>query len=212
MSKIFTDFLGILIGSTGNVTYYMRYSDNIARRKGAGRKGSNSPAAIEQRMKFGVLTKLASLLQAIILLGFPQRKRGLTAANEFVRLNKDICTVTGDAVSVDYERLLCANGQLHTPEVTVTYSAESQKFLFEQTTTEEERNNSADDKVYAVLLESNQGFCRLAELRQRGESGTTSVTLPKRWEKEHVIVYAFATSADGKLASKSIYLTVEEGA
>lgn len=212
MSKVYPDFLGALIGSTGKVSYYMRYGENIARRKVIGGKSSNSPAAVEQRAKFGTVIKLASVLQAATHLGFPQRKRGLTVANEFVRLNKDICTVTGDTVSVDYERLLCANGQLHTPEVTVTYSAESQKFLFEQTTTEEERNNSADDKVYAVLLESNQGFCRLTELRQRGESGSTSVTLPKRWDKEHVIVYAFATSADGKLASKSIYLTVEEDA
>ena len=211
MAKVLLDMLGAIIGSVGKVSYYMRYSDNIARRKGAGGKSSNSPAAVEQRMKFGMLIQLATILQTIITQGFPQRKRGLSAANAFVSINKDICSVEGNVLTVDYEQLLCANGQLLTPEVTVTYSTENQKFSFKQTAPEEESNSNADDKVYAVLLESNQGLCRLKTLRQRGESGSTSIALPQRWEKEHVHVYVFATSADGKKASKSMYLTVEEG-
>ena len=147
MAKVLLDMLGAIIGSVGKVSYYMRYSDNIARRKGAGGKSSNSPAAVEQRMKFGMLIQLATILQTIITQGFPQRKRGLSAANAFVSINKDICSVESNVLTVDYEQLLCANGQLLTPEVTVTYSTENQKFSFEQTAREEESNSNADYMV-----------------------------------------------------------------
>ena len=210
MAKIYADIAGFIIGSIGKISYYMRYSENIARRKNVGGKRSDSPDAVEQRVKFGMLNKLSSVMLTVIALGFVQRKRGLSAGNAFLQLNKDIFTVEGDIITVDYEHLLCANGPLVGPEVEVTYSEGSSTFIFEQTKMEEEVNCSADDKIYAVLLEFDQGFCRLIELRQRGENGVTSIPLPQRWKKEHMIVYAFAMSADQKKASKSMYLTVSE--
>lgn len=211
MAKIFVDMLGAIIGSVGKVSYYMRYSDNIARRKGTERKSSDSPAAVEQRKRFGMLVKLTTDLQPAITIGFPQRKRGLSAGNAFHQLNKDICTVEDNVITVDYERLLCASGSLIIPEVTVSYTAETQKFIFKQTPTEEEVDCNADDMVYAVMLESVLGFCRVVQLRKRGESGSTSMALPKKWSKENVMIYTFAVSADKKKASPSQYLTLEEG-
>lgn len=208
MSKVYPDFLGGLIGSTGKVSYYMRYGENIARRKAIGGKSSTSPAAVEQRAKFKTVIKLASVLLTVIRLGFPQRKRGRSPSNEFVRLNKDICTVEGNMVTIDYEHLLCTNGQLLTPEVKVTYDPTSKTFTFEQTTMEEEINCNTDDNVYAVLLEREQALCRLIALHQRGENSSTSVALPQKWEREHVSVYIFAQSIDQKKASRSMYLTM----
>ena len=117
-----------------------------------------------------------------------------------------------NVVTVDYERLLCANGSLITPEVTVSYTVETQKFLFEQTEIEAEVDCNADDMVYAMMLESVLGFCRVVQLRERGESGSTSMVLPKKWSKDNVMIYTFAVSADKKKASPSQYLTLEEGA
>lgn len=211
MVKVFLDYLGAIIGSVGKVSYYMRYSDNIARRKGTERKASDSPAAVEQRGKFGAIVKLSTVLQPASALGFPQRKRGLSATNAFHQVNKDICTVESNTIMIDYEHLLCSNGSLITPNVTVNYAADTKKYLFEQEEMAEEVNCNADDLVYAVLLESKAGYCRLIELRKRGESGSTSAALPNTWNKEYVFVYVFAVSADKKKASKSLYLTVGEG-
>ncbi len=115
-------------------------------------------------------------------------------------------------VTVDYERLKCAKGRLVIPEVTVSYDAENSKILFSQEEMEEEVNCSADDMVYGVLLESKQGFCRLVKLRVRGESGSTSMNLPVTWNKDYVVVYVFAVSADKTNASQSRYLSLEAGA
>ena len=212
MAKIFVDMLGAIIGSVGKVSYYMRYSDNIARRKGAERKSSDSPAAVEQRKRFGMLVELTQNLQPAIVIGFPQRKRGLLARNAFHHLNKDICTVEGDIITVDYEHLLCANGQLVVPDVTVSYQTANSKLAFVQTAMEEEVNCNADDLVYGVLLEKEKGFCRLVQLRVRGEGGSTSAALPQGWKKENLIVYTFALSANKKKASKSQFLELEEEA
>ncbi|MCB6971341.1 MULTISPECIES: DUF6266 family protein [Butyricimonas] len=212
MAKVYLDYLGALIGSVGKVSYYMRYSDNIARRKGEERKVSNAPALVEQRQKFGMLAHLSTVLQPAIELGFPQRKRGQSARNAFHQLNKDVCTVEGEMVVVDYENLLCSNGSLVPPDVTVSFDAVAGKFSFVQEQMEEEEMGcNADDAVRAVLLECEKGFCRLVRLRKRGEGGSTSVALPKNWNGDNVVVYCFAVSADGKKASTSLYLTVEAG-
>ncbi len=213
MGQIFPDLAGGYLGSVGGATYYFLNSNNIVRKKGIPGKVSNSPEAVNQRLKFAMLIMLSSVLQSAIRLGFPQRKKGWSVANAFHSLNKDICTVEAkNVVTVDYERLLCASGSLIIPEVTVSYTAETQKFLFEQTEIEEEVDCNADDMVYAVMLESVLGFCRVVQLRERGESGSTSMVLPKKWSKDNVMIYTFAVSADKKKASPSQYLTLEEGA
>ena len=159
-----------------------------------------------------MLVELTQNLQPAIVIGFPQRKRGLLARNAFHHLNKDICTVEGDIITVDYEHLLCANGQLVVPDVTVSYQTANSKLAFVQTAMEEEVNCNADDLVYGVLLEKEKGFCRLVQLRVRGEGGSTSAALPQGWKKENLIVYTFALSANKKKASKSQFLELEEEA
>lgn len=180
--------------------------------KGEGGRNSKSPEVIEQRQKFGMVSTLASVMLAAIKLGFPRRKKGFSETNAFHSLNKDVCTVADGVVTADYEHLKCAKGRLAIPSVAVSYDAESRKILFEQEEMEEEVNCSADDVVYGVLLESKQGFCRVIKLRVRGESGSTSVTLPATWDKDYVVVYAFAVSADKAKASQSQYLSLEIGA
>lgn len=212
MAKIYPDLAGVFRGSVGKVTYYLRESENIARRKGEGGHSSQSPEAVEQRQKFGLVSALASIMLAAIKLGFPRRKKGLSETNAFHSLNKNVCTVADGVVTVDYERLKCAKGRLVIPEVTVSYDAENSKVLFSQEEMEEEVNCSADDMVYGVLLESKQGFCRLVKLRVRGESGSTSMNLPATWNKDYVVVYVFAVSADKTNASQSRYLSLEAGA
>lgn len=210
MGKIYPDLAGAFRGSVGKVSYYLRADENIARRKGEERKASDSPAAVEQRKKFGTIVKISSVMLAPIKLGFPQHDRRLSETNVFHKLNKDICTVEGDIVTVDYEHLLCANGPLVVPEVKANYNTGTNKFIFENNAMEQEVNCNTDDLVYAVLLDNEQWFCRVMQLRNRGESGSTSMNLPSTWNIEHVIVYVFAVSADKQKVSRSQYLIPEK--
>ena len=212
MARIIPDLAGGFIGSVGGTTYYFLNSDNIARKKGIPGKISNSPEAVNQRKKFSMLSMLSLILQPAIELGYPQRKRGWSAANAFHSSNKTICTVEDKNVVVNYEQLSCAKGPMVIPNVTASYQTANSKLAFVQTAMEEEVNCNADDLVYGVLLEKEKGFCRLVQLRVRGEGGSTSAALPQGWKKENLIVYTFALSANKKKASKSQFLELEEEA
>ena len=183
------------------------YSDETVRRFAA-----LKPAAVAQRTKFGRLIKLSRELAPAITLGFPQRKRGQSPANAFMSLNKEICTLEDDTLTVDYEQLQCAQGSLTEPDITATYNTSTSKITFENTAMEDLAYCNADDKTYGVLVNTQGGGCRVIPLGERGESGSTSVTLPAKWEKEHVKVYVFATSANRKMASPSVCITLTEEA
>lgn len=67
---------------------------------------------------------------------------------------------------------------------------------------------SMDDRVYAIVFCPDDGFALLKELRERGESGSTSVSLPSTTPAEKLHVYFFATTANGKTTSNSVHVTV----
>ncbi len=211
MAKISPDPIDSYRGRIGNISYYIRDSKNMARKSSSNGKVSNSPAAVEQRMKFGMLIKLSKALAPAIQIGFPQRKRGWSPANAFISLNKGVCALGLDeTVSVDYEQLQCAQGSLVEPIVTATYSASASEITFENTSMEDFGYCNADDKTFAVLLNTRNGGCRVVTLFERGESGSVNTNFPATWEKDDVTVYVFATSANGKQASPSVCITLTD--
>ena len=212
MARISSDPIANYRGRIGKISYYIRECENMARKSSSAGKISDSPAAVAQRTKFGRLIKLSRELSPAITLGFPQRKRGQSPANAFMSLNKEICTLEDDTLTVDYEQLQCAQGSLTEPDITATYNTSTSKITFENTAMEDLAYCNADDKTYGVLVNTQGGGCRVIPLGERGESGSTSVTLPAKWEKEHVIVYVFATSANRKMASPSVCITLTEEA
>ena len=213
MAKIISDPIESYRGRIGKISYYIRESENMARKSSSNAKVSDAPAAVAQRKKFKRLTELTQGLAPVIQLGFPQRKRGLSPANAFMSLNKGICTEEEDnTVTVDYEQLLCAQGSLMEPEITATYSASTSRITFENTSMEDFGYCNADDKTYAMVLNTRYAGCRVIPLRERGENSSTSVTFPVTWEKGDLKVYIFATSANGKQASPSVCITLAEEA
>ena len=111
--------------------------------------------------------------------------------------------------TVSFEVLKVASGILYMPKVSVTYDADTKKYLFEQEMQEEEDGYAlADDKVYAVLFESVLNRAKIVALRERGESGSTSEALPEDWDNAQVKAYSFATLKNGREASDSRYLTI----
>lgn len=106
------------------------------------------------------------------------------------------------AATVDFEQLLVATGLLNTPKMTVIYSEETKKFLFEQEIQEEESGYvAAGDHVYGVLYEMERGRARLVTLRDCGESDSTSFALPEEWDNTKVYCFAMLKSGKGALDS-----------
>ena len=156
MARISSDPIANYRGRIGKISYYIRECENMARKSSSARKISDSPAAVAQRTKFGRLIKLSRELAPAITLGFPQRKRGQSPANAFMSLNKEICTLEDDTLTVDYEQLQCAQGSLTEPDITATYNTSTSKITFENTAMEDLAYCNADDKTYGVPVNTQR--------------------------------------------------------
>ena len=87
-------------------------------------------------------------------------------------LNKEICTLEDDTLTVDYEQLQCPQGSLTEPDITATYNTSTSKITFENTAMEDLAYCNADDKTYGVLVNTQGGGCQVIPLGERGESGS----------------------------------------
>lgn len=210
MGKIEPDLAGAYRQSVGNVVYYVKNGINYARSKSKSSYTSQSPAQIVQRGKFGSITQLASIMQGVIDLGFPQRKKGWSPANAFCNLNKNSYSKTAEGqIMIDFELLQCSKGGLSIPDVTASLDMANRKIEITAEAMPDETNSNKDDEVYAALLDTENKFCRLVKVCKRGEGGTQSVTLTKYWKPDSVVAYAFAVRADGNKASNTLFLSLE---
>ena len=207
MAEFNSYLLGKARKSVGNITLCYTKKKKIAKAKIFSRKDNPTPEILAQRAKMKALVQLAQSFLPVIRKGFVGVGNGSTS-NAFVSMNMRAVTVDEkNLATIDFEKLSVAIGLINPPKVTVTYTEENQKYLFEQEGQEEEDGYaSADDKVYGVLYETERGRARLVELRERGESGSTSYALPEDWDNTKVRVYGFATLKNGKRASDSLSL------
>lgn len=210
MAKINPDLAGAYQRSVGNVVYYVKNGINYARSKSKSPYTSQSPAQMVQRGKFGSITQLASVMQGVIDLGFPQRKKGWSPANAFCNLNKSSYAEAADGqITIDFELLQCSKGALFIPDVAATLDKENRKIEITAEAMPDETNCNGDDEVYAALLDTGNKFCRLVKVCKREEGGTQSIILAKYWNPDSVVAYAFAVSANGKKASNTLFLNLE---
>lgn len=212
MGKIYPDLAGAFTRTIGGTVYYLRFGENLARRKSVWSENRTfSDAQLLQQAKFRLLTTVGNSLREAVDAGFPGRKRSQSGANVFVQVNQGACEVTeGGEVSLDYGRVLCAKGNLRPPFVEVKRSAEG--FVFtNRAVTERGHAMETDDRVMAVVFDPVNGYCLFSELCKRGDEVTETVALPDYWGQESPVVYVFAVSEDGKRASRSLYLVPEEG-
>ena len=209
MAKFNSYLLGKVTKSVGNVTMCYMNKQNIARAKIFSRKDNPTPKVLDQRARMKVLIELSHCLLPVIRKGFTGVGNG-TTSNAFVSTNMGAVSVDEKHVAtMDYERMAVSFGELDVPVVSVTYGAETSKYLFEQEAQEEESGYAlSDDLVYAVLFETVLKRVKMVALRNRGESGSTSFALPGGWDNTKVQAYCFATSVNGRLVSGSRNLVI----
>lgn len=209
---IFNSYLlGKARKSVGNITLCYRNLKNIAQAKVFSRRDNPTPEILEQRARMKVLVQLGRRLLVVVRKGFVGIGKG-TTSNAFVALNMGAVSVDGSMVgTVEYTRLKVASGILDVPKVTVSCTPEGNSYSFSQDGEEETEEGlcSAEDRVYAVFIEEATSKVKLLQLKNRGEGGISSFTLPDGWGTEGIHVYCFAVSKNGKMASDSVYQTVE---
>ena len=204
MAEFNSYLLGKARRSVGNITLCYTRRKNIAKAKVFSRKDNPTPEILDQRARMKVLVQLLRKILPVIRKGFVGVGSG-TTSNAFVAMNMQAVTVDEKHVAtVDFDRLKVASGILYMPKVTVTYDEDGQVYLFVQEIQEEENGYAfADDQVYGVLYETVLERAKIVTLRMRGESGSTSFSLPEDWDNANVKAYCFATSKSGKEVSGS---------
>ena len=190
MAEFNSYLLGKASKSVGNVTLFYVKKKNIARAKIFKRKDTVTPEILTQRAKLGILSQEGRRMLPVVRKGFVE--------------------VDGDYnATINYPQLRVASGIQITPKVAATYSEPDSQYAFTVESQEEEEGFAlTDDKVYAVLYESVLKRTRLVDLGTRGAPNELSYQLPEDWDAANVHLYAFATTANGRVASDSIYLAV----
>ena len=212
--------------SIGESKFSTIYGRIIASAKG------NPPTFKDPRVKetrdlrvsgFGGSGELSGVLKEVLRLGYREVPRAKYPVNLFVEDNATmLCTSTrgkdGKIVKeYDYPSMKVAGGTLDTVTVAVTYTEDTRKFLFAQDGEVIIGGRAySDEKVYACVFEGKQKKVALVTLRERGEAGSTSFTLPAGWDVADTYIYAFAVSAGEERSSPSTRVypapTVEEEA
>ncbi|MDE7074717.1 MAG: hypothetical protein K2O69_06700, partial [Odoribacter sp.] len=190
MGKIFPDVAGAFTNALGGTVYYVRNGENLVRRKGKCNEKKFTDLQKLQQSKFSILNRLGNRLKEVADVGFPQRKPTQSGANMFVRANKDICRVTEDGeVAVDLGRMLCAQGRLAVPALSV--AQEGRELAFTLAPCEPERYALPDDRVMVLVFEPECERFRFGEIGVRGKPGRLVFPLPKHWKSADVRVYVF---------------------
>ena len=198
MAKFNSYLLGKVRKSVGNITTCIFNKENIAKAKIFSRKDVKTPEILAQRAKMKAIVSIARKLLPVIRKGFVGVGRGSTS-NAFTSLNIS-------RVEVDEKY----TGPLYTPKVSVSYDESTKMYSFTQEMQDDEGDgfSCASDKVYAALYETALSRTKLVTLRERGENGSTSVSLPEDWDPAKVHAYCFATSKNGRMASDSRHLAI----
>lgn len=218
--------LGNIRGKVGNVILYEgRNGKTLARGAWLVRKASEEPQK-RQSAVFGTLTKLKRRLKPVIDIGFPGNGKTLKGCNAFMSVNsKEVVTVEKIKPSkklskrktaiqefkakIDISKLRVASGPLLAPSVEAEIDTKQKEARFRHRAI---LVNAADcfldDRIHAALVDEGKWIALSKEICLRGEDGEETVKIPDNMDPKRVVLYAFATSADGRYASDSVCLHV----
>lgn len=228
--------LGRLRGKLGNLSCYEgQDGQTIVRSSSVHRRTSNMEQQ-RQETEFGTLSKVAAILGYVLKTGFPKGKGVVAGSKGFLQANLKGGAVVAEEVDpgrefvrkenapryfrgqVDYAKLQVAAGAVAVPEASVaeigggtedgsrTAKAVRRVRFRSEGRTRVGYDCFPEDRVHGVALCPSKKMRSMVEVGVRGETGEAEAEFDgKEWQGE-VHFYAFATSADGKRASRSVYL------
>lgn len=200
-----------LTKSVGDLTYYQRAGSTISRKKVLTNTSNTEPQQANRCIQ-GAVGHLCKRLLPAIQLGFQRPKRGLSAANMFIRQNRKAVTATKNEntllyeATVDYSQLELSDGDLFLPEVTATLDTEQSCVTFKIAGGMSIGRVYPDDVLIGVIYEKEFQVCVVQELGKRSDAGDVPVTLPAQFDMSAVEIYAFALNRKRKDTSPSVYL------
>lgn len=202
--------MGQMGGSFANVNTYVHRGQNVVSAKAFNRKDANTVSQKAQRASFKLIAEAYQSLAGFAEKGYPVRPTKQSAYNAFMAVNlPGAIDNSGEFPVIDYSRLQMAKGTL--PVVTliaVTLSAGVIELLF-NTNIDFPRATASD--VMTLLVKTKAGGLYSAKA-ERGSELTSSVnlTILDLVSENIEFAYIFLTTADGKKASNSVWVYINE--
>lgn len=197
-----------LRNSLGNVVTYTYCGKGVLRGKPLCVRNPRTPAQQVVRLRFKAAGRLSAYFRKVALLGFPA-SYAVQSHNAFVGANLSIFDVDENMqVRPDYRRLVCSQGKLEKPAVSLRISG----YRIRAEVSEQQLSAycSHTDTIYAVLWDCQYPGCCIVKIGKRqGRYTTAPFAYPDGFDLRHMFIYAFAVSANGKQASSSVLLFPE---
>ena len=202
--------MGQMAKSFANVNTYVHRGQNVVSSKAFNRKDANTDAQKAQRASFKLIADEFNSLGGYAELGFPNRPEKQSAYNYFMQLNLPAAIdSSGDVPVVDYNLLKIAKGTL--PQVQVDSAVPGASGLTFSMTSNIDFPKAFATDIVQVVVKTKVGAV-YAVSKERGNEQVLSVTLamPNVTKADVEFVYVFVVSADGKKASNSALVTIND--
>lgn len=194
--------------SYANVNTYVHKGQNVVSAKAFNRKDSNSDLQKAHRAGFKLIGGAWGWVGSFAESGLPNLPQSQSAFNVFMTLNlPGAIDNSGEVPVIDYPKLQIARGSLTAVEVISTSVAASVLTVNYDSQMDFPKVDATD--VITVLVKTLRGavyFTRQA--RGTAFEGTLLVQMRNVVITDIECVYLFATTADGKKASDSVFVDV----
>lgn len=219
MTKIKLRMVTSLSGTMGDTTYRTLSPGNIVVSDKAAlptfENEEDKTARDARADQFGAVNALVPSVIDAAKKGFPNKPRGVSAANMFTARNAaTLCVSTpaedsGFAREYDFRSMTLSEGPVDAPSATAAVDTESRAVSFTLAALPPEEETSlckATDEVYAFVFDGELRKGALVELGARGDGGSKTFSIPESWSTADLYVYAFARARRGRKASPTALL------
>ena len=193
-----------LSGTVGNVTSYKLKDKQVARAKIFSRKDAKTLQQLKQRTRMKTISLFKHHLTPILASGFCTSSRK-DASNRFLALNMGKVEVDDELnVTIDPLQLAISDGPLALPVIEAKIDHAGRRIIFRWKKQPLMPYMYKNDCLYGAIYETQMGRSRKVILGTRAEAGETTWELPKDWNSDHLVIYGFATTADGQKSSPTL--------
>ena len=127
------------------------------------------------------------------------------ASNRFLALNMGKVEVDDELnVTIDPLQLAITDGPLALPVIEAKIDHAGRRIIFRWKKQPLMPYMYKNDCLYGAIYETQMGRSRKVILGTRAEAGETIWELPKDCNSHHLVIYGFATTADGQKSSPTL--------
>lgn len=195
----FSGRVGTVVGSNWKSVHYMRaLATNIS--------NPRTEKQQCQRTKFSKAISFLSTITPFLRVGYKSYATDQSAFNAAMSYTmKNAMTGCGDALALDYEKILVAHGNL-TVAVDATVTIEGNKASYKWTDNSNSGNAKTKDAAMLLVYNKDKREAAYSMNAATRSDAKAELALPASWSSNAMAIYLSFCSEDGKSVTNSICL------